>query len=149
MSVRRITAGDVEQVLVLCHRFRREWQQLDRVLGPLDEGMVRRVVDDVVLTDRGAGWFIERESEPVGLLLMALVPNLVSGELSADELVWWVDPHYRSGSAGGRLLRVAVEWASEAGAVMVKLVTPYASQIGPSLASRGWVPVETSYVLRL
>jgi RimJ/RimL family protein N-acetyltransferase len=149
LTLRPVEADDERAILVLCHRFRRQWAELNAVLGPVDERMFEQVYRGVVMSERGAGWLVFDEDEPVGLLLVALVPNLLTGETSCDELVWWVDERHRKGSAGGRLLRAAVDWARRNGAVLVKLVTPYGSEIGVSLARHGYLPVEVTYVRRL
>jgi GNAT superfamily N-acetyltransferase len=149
VALTRMTVDDVDAVLVMCHRFFNEWHDR-RALGPLDEPMVRAVLETIVLDpDKGAGWLAHVDGVPAGMLLMGLTPNLITGERTAEELVWWVDPAHRSGRLGIRLLDAAVEWARKSGSQICKMVAPSGSTVGRYLSRRGFAEMETAFILRL
>jgi GNAT superfamily N-acetyltransferase len=99
----------------------------------------------------------------VGLVLVAEQDGLVVGMLAAfplvepigqqpmlDELCWWVEPSYRNGSIGPRLLKAAEAWARQKQLQLVKMVEPADQpQVGAYYARLGYTKAETSWVKRL
>jgi len=147
--VRRLVESDLDDVLVMCHRFFDDWHE-KTVLGPMDERLVDDVIRGICLDGtKGAGWVAVVDGVPVGLLCVALVPNLITRQLTVEELVWWVDPYHRSGRLGIDLLRVAVLWGSNSGAQLCKMVAPAGSTVGRFLARVGYREMETVYLKRL
>jgi GNAT superfamily N-acetyltransferase len=84
----------------------------------------------------------------VGMLAIALTPNLWGDGSIAEEVAWWVEPGHRGG-AGLKLLGAGEEWARQQGALVLRMVAPRGSQIGTVYERRGYVPLESIYVLRL
>lgn len=92
---------------------------------------------------------LEDGADLVGMIGLALSPNLFGGEKPiAEEVAWWVDPPYRDGR-GLKLLDAAEEWARRSGAVVLTMVAPWGSRIGVIYQRRGYRPLETRYILRL
>jgi hypothetical protein len=84
----------------------------------------------------------------VGMLAIAITPNLWGDGTIAEEVAWWVEPAAR-GRSGLKLLGAGEEWARQNGALVLRMVAPRGSQIGTVYERRGYVPLESIYVLRL
>lgn len=146
-----MVAEDVDAVLVMCHRFFLEWPAERRVIGELDEDVVATVLGRIA-DGAGAGWLAHVDGDAtavVGMLIVAVTRNAISGEVVADELVWWVDPAHRRGRVGIDLLRAAQDWSRTSGVRVLKLCAPAGSTVGRFLSRVGFTEVETVYLQRL
>lgn len=128
--------------------FKRHWREvaLNQDTIPLDPswdtyfnlelaGVLR------VLTARSQGAL-------VGYHFLLVLPHLhYNSTLSAQTDMFWLDPAYRSGLAGYRLLRIARDqlkaWGVKRHQINEKLHRP---SLGPLLARLGYAPAETSYL---
>lgn len=95
----------------------------DRIGAQFDASMTGGLVlvaerDDVPESLRHLG------PELVGFIALAIVTHMLSGLSIAEEMGWWVDPPYRSGTLGPRLLRWAEDWARRNGCTFVKMAAP-------------------------
>jgi len=81
----------------------------------------------------------------VGMIAVARLPHPVTGDFYADELVWWVEPDYRRGSLGPRLIRRAETWARDHDLTLIQMVAPIGTDVGAFYLACGYVPVETAY----
>lgn len=86
-----------------------------------DPSAMRRLAEWAV--ENGSVFIAEDGAGVVGMIGMALSPHLISGELYASELFWFVDPGAR-GSTGIRLLRAAEKWARDKGARAIQMTAP-------------------------
>jgi len=91
------------------------------------------------------------EDHPVvaGMIALLALEHPITGETYCEELVWWVEPEYRSSSIGPRLLVAGEAWARKKALPMVKMVSPAGSHVGAFYLRRGYVAVETAYMKRL
>jgi GNAT superfamily N-acetyltransferase len=105
----------------------------------------------VFALERGAVILLAVEDgKPFGMLAGALSKHLVTGQIFADEIVWWVDPAYRgSRRAGPALLCSFKEWARERGCSMLKMIAPNPSLVGEFYERQGFRLIEQIYVLEL
>ncbi len=86
----------------------------------------------------------------VGMLAGYAVDEPIGRTKMLEELAWWVDPEYRKGSVGYKMLRCWEEWARQAGLEAVKMIAPAESPgVGGFLERRGYRQIETTYILRL
>ena len=84
----------------------------------------------------------------VGMIGMLIFPHHLSGELTAGELFWWVEPSHRG--LGVRLMRRAEVWAVAHGAVAIQMIAPVAdASIGRVYERLGYVAIETGYQRRV
>jgi GNAT superfamily N-acetyltransferase len=68
----------------------------------------------------------------------------------AEEQAWWVEPEYRSGTVGPRLLNHVREWARARGLAFLKMGAPQnAPAVGAFYERLGGRPVETAFVFEL
>lgn len=82
-----------------------------------------------------------------GVLCFILFDHYFSGEMTAGELIWYVEPEFR-GKASLELLWAAEKMAYESGATHMQLTSPdeHAGKIYERIK---YAPVETTYQARL
>ncbi len=85
----------------------------------------------------------------VGLIAAFPMEEPISRQTQLDELVWWVEPAYRRGSVGPRLLRALETWARQKGIKLCKMIAPVDTTVGRFYERQGYVAIETSYIKRL
>lgn len=83
-----------------------------------------------------------RAQQPVGMLAAYVFEHPYSGERTASELVWWVEPEHRG--VGVRLLKAAEHWAKEQGATVIQMIAPN-RHVGEFYRRVGYRPVETVF----
>lgn len=103
-------------------------------------GMLIVNEDALVLVESGEA------DEPIGMLALLLTPHLMSGELLALEVVWWVQPGRRQ--HGVQMLREAERWARERGATALQLIAPTV-RVEQFYHAIGYQKVEVAYQKRL
>jgi hypothetical protein len=73
-------------------------------------------------------------------------PDLITGYLVGQEAVWWLNPHYRKGFMGLRLLATAEAWAREQGARYFDVLEPADTDgLAAIYERRGYLRVETTW----
>jgi GNAT superfamily N-acetyltransferase len=101
----------------------------------------------------GAVFVSETDDQLTGAIGMWCCPHVWTGDRTAGELFWFVDPEAR-GSIGVRLFREAKAWAVIQGARSMQMVSP-AVQVGEDdrvaeIYTRfGFVPLERGWVCAL
>lgn len=102
----------------------------------------------LLATDQAAIFVAEVGGVVVGCLALHVFPHPMSGEQTANELVWWVNPEARG--VGLLLLRRGEQWAKAMGAQTLQMVAPQAATDVQAFYQRaGFVPVETMYARRI
>ena len=64
----------------------------------------------------------ERAAGPIGMIGMMIYAHPMSGERTASEVMWWVEPEHRG--IGLQLLAAATDWAVGQGAAILQLIAP-------------------------
>ena len=86
----------------------------------------------------------------VAFLGLTVLELAVSGDRYAEELAWWVEPAYRTGTLGPRLLRMAEDWAVAQGCAFVKMGAPEGQPaVGRWYQRQGYQAVETAFMKRV
>lgn len=84
----------------------------------------------------------------VGMLALYTLPHPLTGERTAEEIAWWVEPEHRVERIGVKLLRSGKDWARQVGVSCLRMNAPAGSTAGKLLEREGFTPVETAHVLR-
>lgn len=87
----------------------------------------------------------EVDGQVVGMIAAFQARHPLTFDFYAEEMVWWVDPAYRKGTLGPRLLRRVEEWATAEGMVMLKMVAPAGTDIGEFYERSGYFKVEATW----
>lgn len=151
-SIREARDTDKPRLLELAQHFM-DSSAYGKLLRPAP-GMVAQVIDLVfehgkVFVAEAATWTGNVETAPlvVGMLGVVVVPHPVTGEDFVDEVAWWVEPAWRTGTTGPRLLRYMEHWAVTQGLHMVKMVSPADSpDVGEFYRRSGYMAAETAWV---
>lgn len=120
--------------------------------GAMLAGATDESLTDVIALCLEHGVVLVDELQPgelTGMVACLLLPHPISNEVFLDEVVWFVDPKYRSGRVGVRLLVAVETWATTNRVSLVKMLAPSDSDVGNFLARRGYSPIETAYIKRL
>lgn len=142
MTVRPATVHDVPVIVEMAEQFVRETSYAGHIALSVDR--IAALAEGLIADTDGVVFVAEdRAGTVVGMIALKVFDHPMSGQRTASEFVWWVDPHHR-GRAGVRLLRVAEAWARARGAQVLQMVAPNA-RVGEFYTAIGYVPIETSY----
>jgi N-acetylglutamate synthase-like GNAT family acetyltransferase len=102
--------------------------------------------DDVETEDELHGKHLVKKI--TGLLGMLIVAHPFSGEITADELMWYVEPEARKSGAGIKLLWEAERVAKEMDAKKMQVSAPN-EKIGALYKRYGYEQIEVKYLKEL
>lgn len=85
--------------------------------------------------------------ELVGMIGLVAAPHFLSGERTAGEVFFWIEPGAR-GPLGRELMTAGETWARFVGASAVQLIAPD-HRVGIFYERRGYRAIETTYWKRL
>jgi N-acetylglutamate synthase-like GNAT family acetyltransferase len=146
MIIRRARPSDLPSIVAMVGDFIQGTQY--RSILPFLPDTILELADRVLQV--GVIFVAEVDDRLVAMIAGFAVDEPIGRRKMLDELAWWVDPAYRRGSVGPKLLRCWEEWARQAGLEMVKMIAPAESPgVGEFLQRRGYQPIETTYILRL
>jgi ribosomal protein S18 acetylase RimI-like enzyme len=94
------------------------------------------------LIEKGSLLILEQGQEIIGMLGFVMFPHFMSGDLTAGEIFWWVEPEHRG--QGLKLLREMERRARVEGAKYVQMVAPN-EKVGRLYERLGFDRIETSY----
>lgn len=86
----------------------------------------------------------EEEGKVTGILALLLFNHYYSGELTAGEIIWYVEPEYRQSPTALELYWKACQLAKEAGATRMQMTAPDPA-VGQAYVRLGFHEVETTY----
>lgn len=98
----------------------------------------------------GIVFVAEVDGRIVGMIAGFAMEEPIGRTKMLDELAWWVEPDFRRGTIGPKLLRTWEAWARQKGLTLIKMIAPHATpEVGRYYARHGYVPLETSYIKRI
>jgi hypothetical protein len=112
---------------------------------------VRRI-QHLLFTIKNAGCIIigYQDEQPAGMLIARIMEDAWLPHVrTLKEMAWWVEPEYRGGTVGYRLLKEYVktgEAMKESGVIENFTLTLMTESPDFDLEKRGWRSVETNYV---
>ena len=101
-----------------------------------------RTVGLLLASDMGAVFVVEQQDTVVGMIGLLLFENPITGELTASELFWWVEPEHRG--HGVRLLKRGEQWARASGAQKIHMIAPTPA-VGHLYERLGYGYLEAAY----
>jgi GNAT superfamily N-acetyltransferase len=116
--IRLATESDVPRLVEMGLRFRRE---SDYSLH-LGENPVKMAALARNLAAAESILVSERDGRLVGMFGYIVFPHFMSGEITAGEVFWWVEPEHRGD--GVKLLRAAEIRARAGGATRMQMIAP-------------------------
>lgn len=148
VRLRRATSEDLAVLVRMAVRFICESSYRGLVLPNVRQ--LQKLV--MFLLDHGGVFVAQLDGadDVVGMFGVSVIPHVMSGELVAGEVAWWMEPEHRGGSASVRLLDAAERWAVEHGAVWFQMIAPAGNErLREFYRRRGYMEVETVFQRRL
>lgn len=137
-------AEDADALLELARGFELEAPSLGLLLpGPVDCNRVRLVFE--VVREHGTCLIAEEQGVPMGFLALSALPHPFTGQITADEIAWWVRREAR-GRTGLALLEAAERWARASGLTQLRVSAPVNSGVGRLLERKGFIAREVAYI---
>ena len=131
----------------------RDWPEVDRMArafrdsamtwAAYDPKVFRRVYQGLSQDRNGLALVLDLDGAK-GVLLAAALPSPFSGELAAQEIMWWIDPSARGGSDGARMLDAYELWTRDVGAAHAG-VTCLDERVARLFDRRGYQRAEILY----
>ena len=144
--IRQATLEDVPQIVAMGSTFIVDTVYRDLIEG--DPELMTGFVERLIRGERSVV-FVAGSDTVSGILGLFLSRHPMSGKQIAVEAFWYVDPNAR-GSAGIRLLKAALRWATEHEAEVLQMGAPHqADRVAQVYQALGFVAVETTWQLRL
>ena len=138
--IRPALSDDIPRLVAMGERFLTETVYRGRV--PVNPAAMARTVTMLLHSDAGVVFVSEQDGVVVGMIGLLLYEHPITGEVTASELFWWVEPEYRG--HGVRLLKRGEQWARASGAQQVHMIalTPAVGQLYERL---GYGYLEANY----
>lgn len=140
--IREATFADMSRLIVMASEFVRT-TQYGRLFNPdLLPGLVLELLENHVV-------FVAELAEDkrvAGMLALAIVPHILTGRRYAEEIAWWVDPGYRNGSIGPRLMHHMECYVRQNRLHMVKMLAPAGSSVGDFYKKCGYQELESAWI---
>lgn len=137
-NIRRATFDDIEQLLVIAEKFVQHYGHFEYDASTTLSLLVNLIQNQYVLV-------AEEDGKVFGTIGATVVANMWNkNEILFQEMFWWVDEEYRSGSAGIRLL-LAMHKLAPIGAKKVLSVLPNTNFKDKTLAKLGYKLTEMAY----
>jgi GNAT superfamily N-acetyltransferase len=136
--IRLAVASDVPRLVEMGQRFRKESEYHRHY--PDNPEQLAKLTAQLIACD--GALLCERAGQIVGMFGYVLYPHLLSGELVAAEVCWWVEPEHRG--EGIKLLREAEKLAQARGAQQMQMIAPN-DKVANLYQRLGYVFVEAAY----
>lgn len=140
ITVREAVLSDIPRIVAMGQRFIRE-TDYHTVIVPSPVALAH-TAEHLITSDRCALFVTEAYGVLTGMIGLLLYDHPVSGQLTASELAWWVDPEHRGD--GVLLLDLAEAWARAAGATALQMIAP-SPVVERFYRLRGFARVEVLY----
>jgi GNAT superfamily N-acetyltransferase len=141
-KIRVAEPTDIPRIVEMGSRSLREGPYKDLV-GDNPE-QTSQLARSVIEMDNGTVLVSEEDGKLTGVLAFVIFPHYFSGEKTAGELIWYVEPEYRQSFTAIALLRAAERLARTAGAKRMQFTAPTVA-VGEAYQSLGYKPVEVSF----
>ena len=141
-------AEDVKHIMPLLKEFFQQTRQADFV--ELNEEAVTALATSLIKSETGVVLVAVEGGEVIGTTAGMLYPLWFSPDhMTGQEMFWYVAEHKRRSKAGKRMFNALEQWAQSAGAdsfAMIALSHLHENRIGKMYQSKGYVPMERSYI---
>jgi len=143
VTIREAVAADVDALVAMGERF------LGSVYAAkirVSAAALRRTAEGLIASPDAVVYVAEVHGAVIGMMGLMRYQHPMSGELTASEVMWWVDPERRG--SGLRLFRVGEAWAQASGATVIQMIAP-SLEVERFYARVGYEPVERTFQRRI
>lgn len=146
MTIREATAQDVPDLVQLGLRFLASTGYA-AILAE-NPTQMRQTAERLITQDDGVVFVSENAGGDVtGMIGMLLFCHHISGELTAGEVFWYVEPESRG--SGLKLVKQAEQWGRTHGATQMHVTAPSHTDVGVLYERLGFHAMEVGYQKRL
>ncbi len=138
--IRRATIEDRDWLVQMGRRFVKETDYAGLIT--INPERLSAAVVSILENPEGCVLVSTAAATPTGMIAMIAYDHPFSGERTAFEVVWWVEPEARG--EGVKLLRAAEQWARDKGIKKMQMVAPN-ERVAAFYQRMGYAPVETSF----
>lgn len=108
--IRKATKFDIPDVLEMLRHYRSE-TPLEFLKDADNAEYITGMLTELI-AGRGVVLLAEQDGKSIGMMIAAVMPNIWSPKhFTLTEFAYWVEPEYRGGTAGYRLLRAYLDEA--------------------------------------
>lgn len=108
--IRKATKFDIPDVLEMLRHYRSE-TPLEFLKDADNAEYITGMLTELI-AGRGVILLAEQDGKSIGMMIAAVMPNIWSPKhFTLTEFAYWVEPEYRGGTAGYRLLRAYLDEA--------------------------------------
>jgi GNAT superfamily N-acetyltransferase len=122
-AIREATLLDVPRIVELGRKFLADGPYKDQVDNP-EQAM--RFACSLVDNPKAAVLVAEQAARVVGVLAFIIYPHYFTGQLTANEMIWYIEPEARKGGIGMRLMWAGERLAKAMGAIRMQFTAPTA-----------------------
>ena len=146
--VREANKFDIDAIIEMLKHYRMV-APIDALKYADDENYIRQMMTEIIA---GMGFILlaEKDGLPVGMLIAAMIPNIWNPKAKqCSEVAYWVEPEYRGGTAGYRLLAAYVEKCDEwkrQGKISFFTITKMNNSPDLKYNKFGFAPLENTWV---
>lgn len=149
MKVRKATKDDLPKIVEMGLAFFNDTKHAAVV--PYNAEAVERISEQLMQDERAGAVFIAHteNGEIIGATAGILFPLWMAPEhITGQEMFWYVMPEHRKSKAGSLLFAALEEWAANNSDsfCMVALSHMHENRIGQMYESKGYVPLERTYI---
>jgi len=147
MTVRKAVNEDLPRIVEMGRRFLLEGPYHDQLKDNPDKALEFAFA---VMNKMGGRILVSEGDHGVnGVFAFTVSPHVLSGELTAMELIWYVEPEARAGGIALQLLAEAEKWARESGVELFQLTAP-SEEVGNLYRyCGGYKKIEVTYQRKL
>lgn len=140
--IREATSEDIPRIVEMGSRSLLDGPYREQIADNPEQAALLAL--QVIHNQNGRVLVAEEDGKVIGLMALILFPHYFSGELTAGELMWYVEPEFRQSFTSLALLRGAERLARDAGAKRMQFTAP-TSDVASAYKSLGYSQVEVSF----
>lgn len=144
--IRDAQPDDIPRIVEMGRRFLLEGPYKDQLAD--NPGEAAKFATNVMAHKDGHILVADKDGKPIGVIAFIVMPHWFSGETTATEMIWYVEPEHRPGGIGMRLLWEAEKQALDLGAASMGMTAP-TEAVGDVYKRFGYRKVEVAYQKRL
>lgn len=116
-----------------------------------DAKTAKTAIETIIIDKHAIILVAEIHEQLIGMVAAILHPFYFNiNHLTGQELVWWIEPEHRTGTAGIRLIKAIEQWAKSNGAKTFSMISLANNRrVEQIYERRGYLPSENTFIKSL
>jgi GNAT superfamily N-acetyltransferase len=140
--IRPALESDIPRLLEMGSRSLREGPYKGKIID--NPEVAAALAFQVIKNQQGQVLVAEEGGQLIGLLGYAIFPHYYTGEKTAAEIMWWVEPEHRRSFTALALFRRAEAEARQAGCATMQFTAP-TEEVARAYEKMGYTALEVAY----